>query len=198
MKTLNKQTKTMQNEIKILLRIKDELDIAAKVQPCPACKEDTEKLSAFVGAKAYSIKNNSAVDKGSIKALKEVDFINELTDIAIVLSKVIRPFARVSKVPEVYERTLHDDLESNRKVRKHLLMAKRFTAGLRSDDRHFKLTSEILGSFIRATEFKLSIDPFSFYIFDRIIRIGYKTKALSAASRMIITAKTIIDPSRYG
>ncbi len=183
--------------VKILTELKLELDEAAKINPCPGCKHDTELLAKFISAKLDSARSGSSMDRETIKSLKEVDYINELTDIAIAFSKFIKPFTRISKVPEVYEKVLHEDMEANKKVKEHLLKASELTKELEGTDKQFKIVSDVLNAFIRATDFKLSVDPYTFYLFDRTIKLGYKTHLLSATSKVIVGIKGIADPSRY-
>ncbi len=183
--------------VKTLAELKLELDEAAKINPCPGCKHDTELLAKFISAKLDSARSGSSIGRKTIKSLKEVDYINELTDIAIAFSKFIKPFTRISKVPEVYKKVLHDDMKANKKVKEHLLKASELTKGLEDTDKQFKVVSDVLKAFIRATDFKLSVDPYTFYLFDRTIKLGYKTHILSATSKVIVGIKGIVDPSRY-
>ncbi len=187
----------LNKDINILMDIKLELNEAARSNPCPGCKYDTKLLAKFVSIKLNSMKNGSSINKNKIKFLKEVDYINELTDIAIFFSKLIKPITITKKIPEVYKNTLRDDRESNKRVRTHLLKAKKLVISLNNKDKHFIIILEVLNAFIRATEFKLSVDPYTFYIFDKIIRIGYKTHLLSASSKIIVGTKRIMNPSRY-
>ena len=184
-------------DMEILSAIEMELEEAAKLNPCPACKYDITQLARFVSAKKTSIQKRSVIDKEITKSLKEVDYINELADIAIIISKLIRPFTRISKIPEKYEKVLHDDMEANKKVKEHLMKANALTKELAGEDKQFKRISGVLEAFIRATEFKLSIDTYSFYLFDMTIKLGYKTHMLSVASKIIIGVKGILNPSRY-
>ncbi len=190
------ETKSDKN-VKVLTELKHELDEAAKINPCPGCKHDTEQLAKFISAKLDSVRSGSVMDKDTTKSLKEVDYINELTDMAITFSKFIKPFTRISKVPEVYKKVLHDDMEANKKVKEHLLKASELTKKLEGTNKQFKIVSDVLMAFTRATEFKLSVDPYTFYLFDRTIKLGYKTHILSATSKVIVGIKGIVDPSRY-
>lgn len=182
--------------IKNLSMLKEELDKAAKIQPCPGCKHDIEQLSKFINTQITGHDTNYS--KEDMKTLKEVDYINELTNLGITLSKFIDPLARNLhiKVPDIYEKVLKEDLEANKQVKVYLTNAKNINEEL-NRTKNYKLISEILTSFIRATDFKLSIDPFTFYIFDKTIRFGYKTHLLSATGKAIVSIKGIIDPSRY-
>ena len=137
------------------------------------------------------------MDSDTIKSLKEVDYINELTDIAIGFSKFIKPFTRISKVPEVYEKVLHDDMEANKKVKEYLLKASELTREFEGTDKQFKIVSDVLKAFIRATEFKLSVDSYTFYLFDKTIKLGYKTHIISTTSKVIVFIKGIVNSSRY-
>lgn len=191
-------TNSMDGSATILLEIKVELDRAAKLNPCPGCKHDIEQLSKYMSEKAESIQKGLTPRRELMKSLKELDFVNELTIMAITISKIARPFTKTSKVPEVYVKVLHDDMEANKEVREHLLKARELTKGLKSKEIQLKLILDVLDGFIKATEFKLNIDPFMFYLFDRMIKLGYKTHILSATSKVIVGVKGIIDPSRYG
>ena len=184
-----KQSERINRENMILAQIEPELRAAAKTSPCPACKEDIEKLAQY-------IRDRKEGHTGITNSLRELDFINELTDIAIAVAKFIRPFTKISKVPELYEKTLHDDLESNKEMRKHLLTARAFAEEF-TNVPHLEVIKDILNGFIRATEFKLSCDPYMFYLFDRVIRLGYKTHLLSATSRVIVWTKSLVDPLRH-
>jgi hypothetical protein len=180
-----------------LTMIKTELDEAAKVQPCPGCKHDIEQLAKFVAAKADALQSGSKVDSTVSKALKDVDFVNELTDMAMFISKIVKPFGRSLKVPEVYEKVLHDDRKGNEDAKTHLVRADELLKELKLPDRQYTMIHEIVGSFIRATEFKLSIDPVTFYLFDKAVRLGYKTHLLSATGKVIVGIKVALNPSRY-
>ncbi len=196
--TNNTEVKTIQHEnVKTLTEIKQELVKAAKINPCPACKHDTQQLAKFISAKLDSIRNDSLIDKNAVKYLKELDYINELTDIAIGFSKFIKPFTRISKVPEVYEKDLYGDMEANKKVKEYLLKASGLAKELKGTDKHFMIVSNILKAFTRATEFKLSVDPYAFYLFDRTLKLGFKTHILSTTSKAIVGIKGILNPSRY-
>ncbi len=57
----SKNVEILEKDVKTLSMLKIELDEAAKVQPCPACKEDIEQLTKFTVAKIDAIKTNSKV-----------------------------------------------------------------------------------------------------------------------------------------
>lgn len=186
----------LEKTVKTLTELKLEIDKAAKINPCPGCKHDTEQLAKFISAKLDSVRSGSDMSSNTIGYLKEVDYINELTGIAITFSKFIKPFTRVSKVPEVYEKVINEDMEANKKVKEHLLKALELNKEL-ENNMQLKTVSEVLKAFIRATEFKLSVDPYTFYLFDRIIRLGYKTHILSTTGKVIVGIKGMVDPLRY-
>ena len=77
------------------------------------------------------------------------------------------------------------------------MKASELTRELEGTDKQFKIVSDVLRAFTRATEFKLSVDSYTFYLFDRTIKLGYKTHILSATSKVIVGIKGIVDPSRY-
>lgn len=56
----SKNVEILEKDVKTSM-LKIELDEAAKVQPCPACKEDIEQLTKFTVAKIDAIKTNSKV-----------------------------------------------------------------------------------------------------------------------------------------
>jgi hypothetical protein len=179
--------------------IKEELYSAAKAQPCPACRADIEHFAEFMAVKARDV---GAIDtyssrKTHMRKLKEVDYINELTDTAMFITKIIRPLTRKMNAPEIYREVLNEDLEGNRTVRKHLLEAEKLMGRLDRKDKDYRLMHDILDSFIKVTEFKLSIDPLTFYIFDKTVRFGYKTHLLSVSSKMTVGIKELVNPSRY-
>jgi hypothetical protein len=184
-------------DIKILSDVRRLLKKAADVQPCPGCKHDIEQLEKFVGEKKDALENEKLVNKKTAELLKEVDFVNELTDIAIVVSRIIKPFVRIRKIPEIYEKVLRDDMNANRTVRKYLVDAYEDICKLERRDKHYMLMKDVVASFIRATEFKLSVDKYTFYIFDKTIKWGYKTHLLSATSKIIVGIKCILNPWRY-
>lgn len=185
------------NKLEILSKLKSALDEAAKYNPCPACKHDTEQLSKFISIKIESIKTGRAVTKEDIKPLKEVDYLGVVEDVAIVTSKLIRPFTRINKVPYEYRKVLEEDMEGNRKSLNYLINARKIADEIKEKDKQLNLVVEIIDSFIRALNFKLSIDEYSFYIFDRVIRLGYRTHLLSAIGKVIVSLRELRDPQRY-
>ena len=47
----------------------------------------------------------------------------------------------------------------------------------------------MLRSFIKAVDFKLSIDPTLFYVFDKAVRLGYRTHIWSLVGSTIVAFK---------
>ena len=190
----NSQNIKNQKLINGLLVMRDKLDLAAKFQPCHGCKEDIEKLSESVYTKIKSLQRNSELTKDDFKKLSDLDYINALTDIAIVVSKLIKPFTKRLKPPTVYEKVLEEDREGNAKVKELLLEAKKITEELIKIDKNdiylFTLYG-IIKSGIRAVDFKLNADPVAFYLFDKAIRIGYKTHLLEVTGKIIVTSKNL-------
>ncbi len=185
--------RTTSNEEGLLSIAKVELDEAARIQPCPGCKHDIEQLSNLLGRRLASLRGGRAMDGDPLKTLRELDYLNELTDIGIFMAGILDPIARRSpiKVPEIYAKVLKDDMPANSKVRKHLKRAAETISRIENRGTSYAAVSEIVESFIRATDFKLSIDPLTFYLFDKTIRIGHSTHLLGATSRAIVLIKGI-------
>ena len=196
----NNQNIKNQKLIKGLLIIRDKLDLAAKFQPCPACKEDIEKLSESVSTKIKSLQRNSELNKEEFKKLSDLDYINTLADIAIVISKLIKPFTKRLKPPAVYEKVLEEDRGGNAKVKELFLEAKKIAEELikiDKNDRYLSTLYEIIKSGIRAVDFKLNADPVAFYLFDKAIRIGYKTHLLEVTGKIIVMSKNFRKAHGY-
>jgi len=190
----NNQNIKNQKLIDGLLIMRDKLDLAAKFQPCPGCKEDIEKLSESVYKKIKSLQRNSELTKDDFKKLSDLDYINALTDIAIVVSKLIKPFTKRLKPPAVYEKVLKEDREGNAKVKELFLEAKKIAEELikiDKNDRYLSTLYEIIKGDIRAVDFKLNADPLAFYLFDKAIRIGYKTHLLEVTGKIIVMSKNL-------
>jgi len=190
----NNQNIKNQKLIDGLLIMRDKLDLAAKFQPCPGCKEDIEKLSESVYTKIKSLQRNSELTKDDFKKLSDLDYINALTDIAIVVSKLIKPFTKRLKPPAVYEKVLEEDREGNAKVKELFLEAKKIAEELikiDKNDRYLSTLYEIIKGDIRAVDFKLNADPLAFYLFDKAIRIGYKTHLLEVTGKIIVMSKNL-------
>jgi hypothetical protein len=192
----NKNNQNIKNQKLVdgLLIMRDKLDLAAKFQPCPACKEDIKKLSESLYIKIKSLQKNSEVKKDEFKKLSDLDYINTLTDIAIVVSKLIKPFTKRLKPPALYKKVLEEDREGNAKVKELFLEAKKITEELikiDKNDRYLSTLYEIIKGDIRAVDFKLNADPVAFYLFDKIIRLGYKTHLLEVTSKIIVRFKNL-------
>lgn len=177
-------------EIEILQETKMHLSLAAKYQPCPACKHDIEALEEFVDKKMVSLQKEKEFGRENLKALDSIDFINEITGFGITITRIIGPFTRSVHAPDLYRDVLKEDMEPNRKVREELIQAKRIVMKL-PRNLEYSRTIEILDSFIKAVEFKLSIDPVLFYVFDKTVRFGYKTHILSVVGHTIVALKKL-------
>jgi len=190
----NSQNIKNQKLIDGLLIMRGKLDLAAKFQPCPACKDDIRKLSESVYTKIKSLQRNSELKKEEFKKLNDLDYINTLADIAIVVAKIIKPFTKRLKSPKVYEKVLEEDRAGNAKVKELLLEAKEIAEELikiDKNDSYLRSLYEIVEGDIRAVDFKLNADPVAFYLFDKAIRIGYKTHLLEVASKIIVKFKNV-------
>jgi len=148
-----------------------------------ACCGGTRPCKGFIrGVAHYLIK------------LNDLDYINTLADIAIVVAKIIKPFTKRLKSPKVYEKVLEEDRAGNAKVKELLLEAKEIAEELikiDKNDSYLRSLYEIVEGDIRAVDFKLNADPVAFYLFDKAIRIGYKTHLLEVASKIIVKFKNV-------
>jgi len=190
----NNQNIKNQKLIDGLLIMRGKLNLASKFQSCPACKDDIRKLSESVYAKIKSLQRNSELKKEEFKKLNDLDYINTLADIAIVVAKIIKPFTKRLKPPKVYEKVLEEDREGNAKVKELLLETKEIAEELikiDKNDSYLRSLYEIVEGDIRAVDFKLNADPVAFYLFDKAIRIGYKTHLLEVASKIIVKLKNV-------
>jgi len=158
---------------------------ASDIQPCPVCKADLKILSEFVEKKIQG-------KHQSLKRLKKIDYVNEITSLAISSMSIVAPLVRMTgiKAPELYEKILSDNFEANRQVKAFLVRARReFSTDLIAQDRDYATVAWIIDSFIKATSFKLGLDPQLFYAYDKIIRFGYKTHLLEIMARIITGMK---------
>jgi hypothetical protein len=170
-----------------LAKTRDLLSSAEANQPCPACKHDIGLLRDFVQEKMLVLgTERTLANSDAAKKLESVDSINEITRFAILITRVLGPLTRIVAVnaPQIYEKVLHDDMEPNRKVREDLLEARRLIA-TQSEDPDCRRVLGVVDMFARATDFKLSIDPALFYLYDKTIRIGYKTHVWALTTRTI-------------
>lgn len=183
------------HDVKILLDVKEELDYATRIQPCPACRYDMEQLGIFLKSKIESIRASSVVENKAARILKDLNYINELSSIGIFIARVSKPIfkLRFFTVPLVYKGTLDRNRAANIKIRKHLLLARLMLTKLEREDRQYAEVSGILGSYLKATEFKLSVDPPTFFLFDKMIRFFYATHLLGFAGKAIVGAKGIVS-----
>ncbi|MDE1828337.1 MAG: hypothetical protein KGH71_05495 [Candidatus Micrarchaeota archaeon] len=158
---------------------------ASDIQPCHICKADLKILSEFVKKKVEG-------KSPSLKRLKKIDYVNEITNLAILSTSIVTPLVRMVgiKAPELYEKILSDNMAANRQVKVFLVRArKEFDAALIEGDQDYAKVAEIIDSFIYATSFKVGLDPQLFYAYDKIIRFGYKTHLLQIASKIITGMK---------
>lgn len=170
-----------------LTKARDLLSSAEANQPCPACKHDIGLLRDFVQEKMLVLgTERTLANSDAAKKLESVDSVNEITRFAILITRVLGPLTRIVAVnaPQIYEKVLHDDMEPNKKVREDLLEARRLLAA-QPEDPDCRRALGIVDMFVRATNFKLSIDPALFYLYDKTIRIGYKTHVWSLTTRTI-------------
>lgn len=183
------------HDIRVLAEIKGELDVAARMQPCPACKHDMEQLSLFLELKISSIKNRSAMNAKTARIVKELNYINELSNLGIFLSKVLKPIIKLGAfhVPTKYKAVLNNNRKANVQIREHLLCAKLMATKLKGKDIHYADVSKVLESFIKATEFKLNADSETFFLFDKLIRFGYRAHLLGFAGKAITGAKGVVS-----
>ncbi len=162
------------------MNAKTYLKRAIDAQPCPACKEDMQKLALFLDGKLLR------------RDLDQINYINEATKIASFITNLTAPIINRLNItpPEVYKKVLSEDLPKNREVLANL---KRFgELYYNSDKGTYKLISEINDSWIKVTEFKLSLHPKTFYLFDKIVRLGWKTKTLAVLASLIVYTKRVI------
>ena len=186
---------TVHKELRMLQGAREELRSATRIQPCPACKQDMEQLEIFLNYKIRSVKSRSIVDEKADKALHELNYTNELIHIGILAARLLGPVAKLGllSVPPAYKKVLDKDREANKIIRKHLLIAKLIVSKLDATDGQYKIMSKILDSFMRAVEFKLSVDQFTFFMFDKMVRFFYRTHIVSFAGKAIVGAKDVVS-----
>ncbi len=179
----------------MLQSVRKEFHRAAKIQPCPACKHDMEQLEIFLDYKIGFVKAHSPIDEKAGKILHELDYINELIHIGILAARVLGPITKLGllPVPTSYKKVLDKDREANKIIREHLLIAKLIVSKLAAADEQYKVMFKILDSFISATEFKLSADQSTFFMFDKMIRLLYRTHIFSLACKTIVGAKDVVS-----
>lgn len=179
----------------MLLKAKAQLDKATKIQPCPACRHDMEQLSLFLEEKIKSEVNSSTTNEKALKILKNLGYIKELTGFGILIAKFLQPFANLSlfPLPEAYVHVLADNIKANKQIRVYLLNAAKAISKAKDQGEQLTEVQNILKYFIRATDFKLNATPQTFYLFDRMIRFGYKTGILSALGKIITGTKQAVS-----
>ncbi len=182
-------------ELNMLQSVRKEFHRAAKIQPCPACKHDMEQLEIFLDYKIGFVKAHSPIDEKAGKILHELDYINELIHIGTLVARVLGPITKLGllPVPTSYKEVLDKDREANKIIREHLLIAKLIVSKLAAADEQYKVMFKILDSFISATEFKLSADQSTFFMFDKMIRLLYRTHIFSLACKTIVGAKDVVS-----
>lgn len=187
-------------EKRALKRVRTLLGEATKIQPCPGCKHDMQIFCAFLDEKTRAVDSGAErVSREERKKLYDIDFINEVTNIGIFMTKASRPFLPLLSLvpPEVYTKTLNNDMPANREVRKLLAEARGELSVLAKCDIEYKRALDLVDSFIKAVDFKLGIDPVQFYVFDKLVRFGYKTHMLGLVGRGITSAKRALNPGMY-
>ncbi|MGI0141770.1 MAG: hypothetical protein ACREBF_03945 [Candidatus Micrarchaeales archaeon] len=173
-----------------LLEINGYLSLAAKYQPCPACRHDIEVMEEFISRKITSLQDGKSLEKEEIKKLEAIDSVNEMINFGIVMTKILSPFTRNLKAPALYKDIFQNGIEPNKKVKIELLKASKVMEELPKGPDYLKM-EEILDSFLRAVEFKLSIDPVLFYVFDSTIKTCYKLHILDVVAATVIGIKNI-------
>ena len=175
--------------------ISKEFTKATEAQPCPGCKYDMDQINKFITEKTEALKNKGKVSDKTRETLRDVAYINEFTNLGIFLTKILDPLTNIVKVtaPEMYKKVMEEDREGNIAVRKHLRKALKLANELvtLSSDHDFTNLRDIIKYSLNATEFKLSIDPVEFFVFDKVIKFGHKTRILQLAGRGIMLLKGI-------
>ncbi len=186
---------TVYKELIMLQGARKELRSATRIQPCPACKHDMEQFEIFLDYKIRSVKSHSLIDEKAGKMLHELDYINELIRMGTLAARLLRPLTKLGllSVPPAYKEVLDKDRVANKIIREHLLIAKLMVSKLDAAAEQYKIMSRILDSFIRATEFKLSADQSTFFMFDKMIRFFYRTHIFGLAGKTIVGAKDVVS-----
>lgn len=182
--------------LELIGSLKVELSSAAKAQPCPGCKHDMEQVNIFLDKKGQAIIKGKDIDDKTKKILYDISYMNEFSNLAISASRIINPFVKIAKKTrglDFYAKIMEEDKEGNKVVEKHLLRSAKICkdiSGL-SDDKDFADLQIINDSFLKATQFKLNMDPTEFYVFDKFLRIGFKTHMLQLAGRVTVKLRGI-------
>ena len=167
-----------------LKQVTKHLIIASNYQPCPPCKEDIRKLSEIV-SHLPSLSNS---DKHT---LKQLSYINEVGTVGKVLTKLISPFF-IGQIPESINETIEEDKQGNRQTLNHLLRAHSYMVEMKQEYPYSRIES-ILKEYVNLTWFKLDCTPKEFYVFDRLIKLGFKTHLLQFTANAITSAKYVFD-----
>ncbi len=185
------------SDIKILMAVKSKLDESAKINTCPACKHDTIQLSKFLSKKIRSIRTGKPVSKEDLKVLKSLDYLDVISGVGRTITKLFNPISRTMTLPDYAKDFLKKDRDRNQKTRNLLIDANKLMGRLRYRDNQLNLVLEIIKSFIKALDFKLSVDEYTFFLLKKIINFGYRTHLLTATGNIIIFFKELSNPSRY-
>lgn len=185
-------------EILNLRSIHSFLKEATDVQPCPGCKHDMQVLLGFVEEKMKSFEDGWCswnAHKESLRKLREIDYLNEMTDVAIFATKILGPVANLLSIaaPEGHRKVLEEDTPANRVVLENLYAARETSSALRKIDADYAKIDDIIAASIRAVNFKLSIDTRMFYLFDKVIRTGHKVHLLGFTGKAIVTLRSAFE-----
>lgn len=164
------------------------LEQATELQPCPACKQDMEVLGDLLRVK---IEGNKPLDKKEAEMLRGIDYINEVTNVAIFSSKLAKPIVRLAnvKAPKLYEDTLKSDMLANKKMLPILVKVYSNLLQIENRDADIERMTDVMKGSIKAVEFKIGLDAQLFYVFDSIVKFGYRTHLLDAAGKVIMLVK---------
>ncbi len=185
------------SDIKILMAVKAKVNESAKFNSCPACKHDTIQLSKFLSKKIISIRTGKAITRDEIKILKNLDYLDVMQGVARNTTKLFNPISRTMTLPDYAKDFLKKTQRQNQKARNPLIDAKKLMGRLKYRDNQLDLVSEIIDDFIKALDFKLSVDDYTFYLLQKIIKFSYRTHLLTAIGKIIVFFKELSNPSRY-
>lgn len=185
------------SDIRILMAVKAKLDESARFNSCPACKHDTIQLSKFLSKKIRSIRTGKPVSKDDLKVLKSLDYLDVMQGVARNITRLFNPISRTITLPDYAKDFLKKTQRQNQKARNSLIEAKKLMGRLRYRDNQLNLVLEIIADFIKALDFKLSVDDYTFYLLQKVINFSYRTHLLTATGNVIIFFKKLHNPSRY-
>ena len=180
-------------QLKALLDTRKELDNAARIQTCPACKKDIVDLSGFISAKMDTLKTGKPIERKNRSTLVRLDYLNEMVTLGILFSDITKPIAKhmIKNVPDRYRQVLEDNIEMNKRVRKHLVNAKNAIKRIIRKDRDYPYILRILDSFIASTDFKLSVDPITLFLLNKVLKYGHKTRLLELLGWIIVHTRRV-------